>query len=104
MSPESESDEDVEEAEPDEEESGRELEFEHYLAREEVIDHFESFLDGFDDGDTVTMSFGDETLEFDAPPHMQFEVEYEEHGDERELEFELEWRVQDEDFEIGSSE
>ncbi len=92
------------EADDDAEKSERELEYEHHIAREDVITHLESLVDGFRDGGTVTIAFGDETVEFEPPEHMAFEMEYEEHGDERELEFELEWRVQDEDFEIETAE
>ncbi len=79
-----------------------EVEFEHYLTREEVTTHLESFLEGFRGGETVTMTIGEETVEFEPPEHLQFELEYEEEGDEREIEIELEWRIQDEDLEIES--
>ncbi|RKD88062.1 amphi-Trp domain-containing protein [Halopiger aswanensis] len=94
-----------EEAEADEEEEseGRELEYEHYHAREEVVAHLESFLEGFREGDTVSLTIGEETIELEPPEHLNFEVEYEEEDDTRELEFELEWEERTEDLEIGSS-
>ncbi|MDQ2051541.1 amphi-Trp domain-containing protein [Natronolimnohabitans sp. A-GB9] len=82
---------------------GRDVEFEHYLSREEVTDHFESFLEGFREGETVTMTIGDETIEIDPPEHLGFELEYEEDGDDRELEFELEWQVKSDELDIDSS-
>ena len=94
------------ESAPDHDESerhDREVEFEQYLAREDVTAHLESFLDGFRSGETVTMTIGDETVEFEPPAHLQFEIEYEEDDDEREVEIELEWRVQDEDLEIDTT-
>ncbi|WP_245550111.1 amphi-Trp domain-containing protein [Halopiger xanaduensis] len=49
------------------------------------------------------MTIGDETVDLEPPEYMNFEVEYEEEGDTRELEFELEWEERTEDLEIGSS-
>lgn len=95
----------AEDAEEEEEpEESREVEYEHYLSREEVLEHFDAFLDGLREGETVSMTIGDETVEIDVPEHMNFELEYEEYGDERELEFELEWEVRSEDLDIESGE
>lgn len=87
---------------PAEESTYRELEDERVLPREEVTAHLDSFLEAFRDGETVTMTIGGETVEFDPPEHLRFELEYEEAGDERELEFELEWQVHEDDLEIES--
>jgi len=90
-------------AESDDETDDREVEFEHYLARDEVTEHLESFLEGFRSGETVTMTIGEETVEFEPPEHLHFEMEYEEDDDEREVEIELEWRIQRDDLDIEST-
>ncbi|MFP8955629.1 amphi-Trp domain-containing protein [Natrialbaceae archaeon A-CW3] len=92
---------------PDEDdsyESQQQVEYEHYLAREEAIEHLESFIKAFRQDESITLNFGEKTVEFEPPDHLKFEFEYEEDGDEREIEFELEWDVQEDELEIRSSE
>lgn len=104
---EEEPEEEESEAETEEEEEmeseGQELEYERYHAREDVVAHLESFLEEFREGESVSLTIGDETVDIEPPEHMNFEVEYEEEGDVRELEFELEWEAPTEELEIGGS-
>ena len=67
----------------------REVEFEHPLPREEVVEYLQAFTDGLEGGETITLSVGDESVEFAPPEHLGFEVEYEEEENEREVEFEF---------------
>lgn len=80
----------------------RAVEFEHHFTREEVAEYLGAFTEGLEGGQTITLSIGDESVEFAPPEHFSFEVEYEEDGDEREVEFELEWEVREADLEISS--
>ena len=80
----------------------REVEFEHSLPREEVVEYLQAFTDGLEGGEMITFSVGDESAEFAPPEHLGFEVEYEEEGDEREVEFELKWTVQEDEINIDS--
>jgi amphi-Trp domain-containing protein len=80
----------------------REVEFEHPLPREEIAEHFQALTDGLENGETITLSVGDEDAEFTPPESLVFEAEYEEEGNEREVELELKWTVQQDEIEIGS--
>lgn len=80
----------------------REVEYEHTVSREVAIEHIQTFLDEFGSDEQVTITLGEETIEFEPPEHVEFEFEYEEEGDHREVEFELAWEVQEDDLEIGS--
>ena len=80
----------------------REVEFKHQLPREEVVEYLQAFTEGLEGGETITLSVGDESVEFAPAEYLGFEVEYEEKGDDREVEFELNWTVQKDELEIGS--
>lgn len=82
----------------------QEVEFEHHLPREEVAKHLQAFAQSLESGKSVSLTVGDETVEFTPPEYLEFEVEYEEYGDEREVEFELEWTVQEDGLEIDFEE
>jgi len=80
----------------------REVEFEHLLPREEIVEYLQAFTDGLEGGETITLSAGDESVEFAPPEYLGFEVEYEEEGNEREVELEFEWTVQEDELNIDS--
>lgn len=52
--------------------------------------------------ETITLSVGDESVEFAPPEYLGFEVEYEKEGDKREVEFEFKWTVQEDELNIDS--
>ena len=80
----------------------REVEFEHLLSREEVVEYLQAFTEGLEGGETITLSVGDESVEFAPPEYLGFEVEYEKEGDKREVEFEFKWTVQEDELNIDS--
>lgn len=77
-----------------------EVEFEQYLARDDVATHLEAFVEGLQDGGEITVTMGDSTVEITPPEHLEFEVEIEEEEDEQSVEFELEWKQPDEELTI----
>jgi amphi-Trp domain-containing protein len=79
----------------------REVQFEHPLPGEEVAEYFRAFTDGLESGEAITLSVGDEDAEFTPPEYLGFEAEYEK-GNQREIELELKWTIQEDQIETDS--
>lgn len=85
--------------------SDEEYETEQEMSREEIADVFESFADGLRGGDELTLAVGGEEVRINPPDTFEFEVEVEEESSvvgtaSREIEFELEWKRQDDERDL----
>lgn len=69
------------------------VEYEEFISREAAIEHLEMFIEAFRKDEHVTVTFGEATASFEPPEHLEFAFEYEEDGNEREIELEFEWQV-----------